>query len=415
MIGRRVTVRRIIASASLLPVACVLAGCDGEPTGPPGDIAGLPRDLTAAEQGLIAADNAFGLKLFREMHAQEERGTNLFVSPLSVAMALAMTYNGADGATQQAMQEALEVQGLTVDEVNQSYRGLIDLLDGLDPSVAFLLANSIWPREGFTVEPDFITVNQEYYDAEVTVLDFGDPSAAPTINNWVSEATNGKIESIVPDPIPANVVMYLLNAIYFKGDWTTQFDPSLTADGAFVLADGTETQVPMMAYPGAVEVGYFWDGDVQALDLTYGGKAYSMTIVLPVGEGDIETFVESLNAARWSAIIDGLAVQEVDVRLPKFQLEYEIKLNDVLIALGMGIAFGPGADFSKIAPGIWIDEVKHKSFVEVNEEGTQAAAVTSVAMIDSAPTSFWVNRPFLFAIREKYSGTILFMGLVMEP
>jgi serine protease inhibitor len=411
----RVMGRRIIASAFVLLAAGVLAQCDGDPTGPPGDISGLPRDLTAAEQDLIAADNTFGLKLFREIHAQEEPGTNLFVSPLSVAMALAMTYNGADGATQLAMQETLELQGLTIDEVNQSYRGLIDLLDGLDPSVAFALANSIWPREGFTVEPDFIAVNQEYYDAEVTVLDFGDPSAAPTINNWVFDKTNGKIESIVPDPIPGNVVMYLLNAIYFKGDWTLQFDPELTADGPFILADGTETQVPMMAYPDVVEVGYFWDGDVQAVDLPYGGKAYSMTIVLPAGDTEIDALVDSLDAARWASIVDGLATLEIDVRMPKFELEYEITLNDVLIALGMGVAFGPGADFSKIAPGIWIGQVKHKSFVEVNEEGTEAAAVTSVAMIDSAPPSFWVNRPFVFAIRERFSGTILFMGLVMEP
>ncbi len=411
----RVTGGRIIGSALVVLVAGVLAQCDGDPTGPPGDISGLPRDLTGAEQDLIAADNTFGLKLFREIHGQEEPGTNLFVSPLSVAMALAMTYNGADGATQQAMQETLELQGLTIDEVSQSYRGLIDLLDGLDPSVAFALANSIWPREGFTVEPDFIAVNQEYYDAEVTVLDFSDPNAAPTINNWVYDKTNGKIESIVPNPIPGNVVMYLLNAIYFKGDWTLQFDPELTADGPFILADGTETQVPMMAYPDVIEVGYYWDGELQAVDLPYGGKAYSMTIVLPAGDGEIDALVDSLDAARWAAIISGLTVREIDVRIPKFQLEYEIRLNDVLGALGMGIAFGPGADFSKIAPGIWIGEVKHKSFVDVNEEGTEAAAVTSVAMIDSAPPSFWVNRPFVFAIRERFSGTILFMGLVMEP
>ncbi|NIN70964.1 MAG: serpin family protein, partial [Gemmatimonadetes bacterium] len=375
---RRVTGRRIIATALLLLVAGVLAQCDSDATGPPGDITGLPRDLTAAEQGLIAADNAFGLKLFREIHAQEEPGSNLFVSPLSVAMALAMTYNGADGATQLAMQETLELQGLTIDEVNQSYRSLIDLLDGLDPSVAFLLANSIWPREGFTVEPDFLAVNQEYYEAEVSVLDFSDPNAAPTINDWVFDKTNGKIESIVPDPIPGNVVMYLINAIYFKGDWTLQFDPELTADGPFTLSDGSQKQVPMMAYPDVIEVGYFWDGEVQAVDLTYGGKAYSMTIVLPAAGGEIGALVESLDAARWAAIIDGLAVREIDVRMPKFELEYEITLNDVLIALGMGVAFGPGADFSKIAPGIWIGEVKHKSFVEVNEEGTEAAAVTSV-------------------------------------
>jgi serine protease inhibitor len=415
MSRRRVTGGRTVGSALVLLAAGLLVRCDGDPTGPPGDITGLPRDLTAAEQDLIAADNAFGLKLFREIHSQEEPGANIFVSSLSVAMALAMTYNGADGATQQAMQETLELQGLTIDEVNQSYRSLIDLLDGLDPGVAFSLANSIWPREGFTVEQDFIDVNQEYYDAEVSVLDFGDPSAAPTINGWVSDKTNGKIESIVPDPIPANVVMYLINAIYFKGDWTQQFDKDLTADAAFILSDGTQTQVPMMAYAEPVEVGYFWDGDVQAVDLAYGGKAYSMTIVLPLGDGDIETFVDSLNAERWANIMNGFATLEIDVRMPKFALEYEIKLNDVLEALGMGIAFNPGADFSKIAPGIWIGEVKHKSFVEVNEEGTEAAAATSVAMIDSAPPSFWVNRPFLFAIREQFSGTILFIGLVMEP
>ncbi|UCC75280.1 MAG: serpin family protein [Gemmatimonadota bacterium] len=406
--------RRSIGSALTLLAAALLLQCDGDPVAPLDEIPGLPRDLTAAEEGLIAADNAFGLKLFREIHAQSERGTNIFISPLSVAMALAMTYNGADGSTQQAMQETLELQGLTIDEVNQSYRSLIDLLAGLDPSVAFLLANSIWPREGFTVEQDFLDVNQAYYDAEVTVLDFGDPSAAPTINNWVSEKTNGKIESIVPDPIPGNVVMYLINAIYFKGDWTFQFDPELTADGAFILSDGTQVQVPMMTYPDVVDVGYYWGDGVQALDLTYGGEAYSMTIVLPAGDGDIDALVESLDAGQWASIVEGLAVHEVDVRLPKFQLEYEITLNDVLIALGMGVAFGPGADFSKIAPGIWIGQVKHKSFVEVNEEGTEAAAVTSVSMIDSAPPSFWVNRPFVFAIREKFSGTILFMGLVAE-
>ncbi len=407
--------RKALLSLLVLILAAAALRCGDSPTEPGGDIAGLPRDLTAGEAEVIASDNVFGLKLFREIHAQEEAGTNLFISPLSVAMALTMTYNGAEGATQTAMQEALELQGLTVDQVNQAYRGLIDLLAGLDPTVNFLLANSIWYREGYPVQPDFLIVNHEYFDAEVAALDFGDPSAAPTINGWVSDKTNGKIKDIVPNPVPANVVMYLINAIYFKGDWTLQFDPELTAEAPFYLEGGGQKMVPMMAYPEPIEVGYFWDGELMAVDLTYGGKAYSMTVVLPAAAGDIAALVESLDAARWNAIIDGLSTAEVDVRLPKFTLEYEITLNDVLSALGMAIAFTPSADFSGIAPGIWIDYVKHKSFVDVNEEGTEAAAVTVVAMIDSAPPSFWVNRPFVFAIREKYSGTILFMGLVMEP
>jgi serine protease inhibitor len=407
--------RKLIASALTLLVTALAVRCSDDPVGPLGEIRGLPRDLTGAEQELIQSDNAFGLKLFREIQAQEEPGVNLFISPLSVAMALGMTYNGAAGTTYEAMQETLELQGLTLDEVNESYRTLIDLLAGLDPSVQFLLANSIWYREGYPVRPQFLAVNQEYFDAEVAALDFASPDAAPTINGWVSEKTNGRIEEIVEDPIAANTVMFLINAIYFKGDWTLQFDPELTADRPFYLAHGGQKQVPMMTYPDAVDVGYYADEGVVALDLAYGGKAYSMTILMPAGDGDIAALVQGLDTERWASIVAGLTTSELYVVMPKFTLEYELEMNDVLKALGMEIAFTPGADFSKIAPGIWIDKVKHKSFVEVNEEGTEAAAVTSVQMIDSAPLAVVVDRPFLFAIRERYSGTILFMGLIMDP
>jgi len=415
MSGQLATRRKALASALTLVLAALLVRCSDDAVGPPAEISGLPRDLTAAEQELIQSDNAFGLKLFREIHAQEESGENLFISPLSVAMALGMTYNGAVSATYEAMQETLELQGLTLEEVNESYRSLIDLLAGLDPSVQFLLANSIWYEEGYPVRPEFLEVNQGYFDAEVAALDFASPDAAPTINNWVSDKTNGRIEEIVDDPIAGNVVMFLINAIYFKGDWTLQFDPALTEDRPFFLADGSQKQVPMMTYPDVVEVGYYRDEGVVALDLAYGGEAYSMTILLPTGEGDIGALVQGLDSERWASIVAGLATSELNVVMPKFTLEYELEMNDVLKALGMEIAFTPAADFSKIAPGIWIDKVKHKSFVEVNEEGTEAAAVTSVQMIDSAPLSVAVDRPFLFAIRERFSGTILFMGLIMDP
>jgi len=415
--------RKVLASAVTLVLAALAVRCSDGPVGPAAEISQLPRDLTPAEQELIQSDNAFGLKLFREIHAQEDAGKNLFISPLSVAMALGMTYNGAAGTTYEAMQETLELQGLSLEEVNQSYRSLIDLLADLDPTVEWLLANSIWYREGFPVRSEFLEVNQEYFDAEVAALDFASPDAAPTINNWVSENTNGRIEEIVDDPIAGDVLMYLINAIYFKGNWTVQFDPDLTTDRPFYLADGSQKQVPMMTYPypRVVEAGYYRDEHLQALDLPYGGRAYSMTILLPAREGQIGALVESLDSERWSSIIAGLESAELNVVMPKYTLEYELEMKDVLTALGMGIAFG-GADFSKICctPGaIWISKVKHKTFVDVNEEGTEAAAVTSVEVVStstaSGPPTIHVDRPFLFVIRERFSGTILFMGLIMDP
>jgi len=400
-----------------LVVAALSVRCGSDIVGVE-EITRLPRDLTGAEQELIRSDNAFGLKLFREIHAQEEPDANLFVSPLSAAMALGMTYNGAAGTTQQAMQETLELQGLTIDEVNQSYRSLIDLLRNLDPTVEFLLANSIWYREDVAVEPDFLDVNREYFDAEVAALDFASPTAAPTINNWVSEKTMGRIEDIVDDPIDPLVVMYLINAIYFKGDWAVQFDPALTADRPFYLADGSQVQAPMMTYGAEAEVRTYADADVQVLDLYYGGKAYSMTILVPAAGADLDALVGSLDPARWQEIVDGLTAATGEVVLPKFTLEYELEMKDVLTALGMGIAFGGGADFSKIraSGGLYISKVKHKTFVDVNEEGTEAAAATSVEIREIAmPPSFVIDRPFLFAIREGFSGTILFMGRVMNP
>ncbi|UCC85344.1 MAG: serpin family protein [Gemmatimonadota bacterium] len=391
--------------------------CDGEISGVQ-EITGLPRDLTAAEEGLIQSDNAFGLKLFREIDLQEEAGANIFISPLSVAMALGMTYNGAAGETQQAMQETLELHGLTIDEVNASYRGLIDLLRNLDPSVEFLLANSIWYREGFAVEQDFLDVNREYFDAEVTALDFASPTAASTINDWVRAKTMGRIEEIVDDPIDWLVVMYLINAIYFKGDWTFQFDPDLTADRPFYLAGGGQVQVPMMSFGTPADVRTYADQEVEVLDLYYGGKAYSMTILLPATGGDLDVLVGSLDSERWQEIVNGLATTNADVVLPKFTLEYELEMKDVLAALGMGIAFTDLADFSKIrsSGGLYISKVKHKTFVDVNEEGTEAAAVTSVEIREvSMPPTFVIDRPFLFAIREQFSGTILFMGKIVNP
>ena len=395
-------------------ITITFAGCDGS-VGPIGD---LPRELSIAESNLIDADNRFAFKLFQEVN-RFEGDTNVFISPLSVAMALGMTLNGADGTTEQAMLETLELAGLSRDAVNEAYRTLIDLLRNLDPNVEFLIANSIWHAQNRVPSQDFLDINQQYFDAEVAALDFGDPSAAQTINEWVYSNTNGKIEEIIENGIPANVIMYLINAVYFKGDWTYQFDKDRTHDADFRLADGSMTTVDMMSQTGEIEIRTIWTPGLMVAELPYSGDAYCMTILLPDAAEDIGSIVEDMTENNWQSWLDGLETGVMHVNLPKFTLEFELALNDALKGLGMEVAFSPSqADFTRMYPGggVWIDTVLHKTFVDVNEEGTEAAAVTSVSMRElSGPSSLTVDRPFVFVIRERHSGTILFMGKVMDP
>lgn len=406
---------------SVIPAAIggLLVACGGEPAGP---ISALPRELSVAEQHLISADNGFAFSLFREINRQEDAGANVFVSPLSVAMALGMTYNGAAGTTRAAMAEALQLQGLSIDEVNQGYRGLIDLLRGLDGGVEFQLANSIWYRAGLTPLQPFLDINRQYFDATVDSLDFSRADAAATMNAWVEENTNGKIKTIVPDSIPDYIVMYLINAIYFKGDWTYQFDKDLTRGQPFQLADGGQVTVPMMSREEEHPLRLVRDGDLTVVELPYSRQAYAMTIVLPAAADAAAGLAEGLTQERWDGWMAGLKSDSILVSLPKFTLEYAVRLNDVLKALGMAEAFDPcRADFTNMydvqpPAHAWIDDVRHKTFVDVNEEGTEAAAATSVGMaLSSAPLRIVVDRPFLFAIRERLTGSILFLGKIMNP
>ncbi len=403
---------------SVLAVLLVGAGACGDGLLAP--ILELPRQLTVAEEQLVEADNRFAFKLFRQVNTEEENGANVFISPLSVGMALGMTYNGAAGTTRDAMQETLELQDLTLQEVNESYQSLIQLLIELDPHVEMLIANSIWYRQGIQVVPAFIDLNRQYFDAEVTALNFDAPSAANTINDWVHDKTQGRIARIVEPPIPSLTIMYLINAIYFKGDWTSKFDKDLTRDAPFTLADGSQASVPTMSSGAKISLRAFGDSEVLVADLPYGGQAFSMTLVVPRDESRIIELSKTLTRDRWDTWITALQDDSIEVVMPKFTLEYDVTLNDVLKALGMAVAFSDTeADFSNLYAGperAYISEVKHKTFVEVNEEGTTAAAVTSVNVaVTSAPMVIRVDRPFIFAIRERLSGTILFMGRMMNP
>ena len=401
-----------ILNFTLVLLLCIgLTQCTESPVSP------ISRELTPAEKQLVESDNKFGFKLFKEI-IKEEGGTNVFISPLSVSMALGMTYNGASGSTQEAMQTTLELSGLTIQEVNESYKSLIELLTGLDPKVKFQIANSIWYRQEFSFEEEFINLCKTYFNALVRGLDFNDPNAADTINGWVEENTNGRIKEIVDKPIDPWIVMFLINAIYFKGTWTYEFDEELTKDDWFYLPDGSRKPCKMMEQRS--EYNYFSNPDFQAVDLPYGDGDFSMTVFLPHPQKNIDSLIAEFNEENWDNWINSFSKDSGDIYIPKFTLEYGIKLNDVLKALGMEIAFDPyRADFTRMYKpgGIWIDKVKHKTFVKVNEEGTEAAAVTSVEMGFVSVSGFYmrVDRPFVFVIRENKSQTILFMGKIVEP
>jgi len=397
----------------------IFNNCSDSSTNPDTDNKlGIIRDLTSSEIELKESSNQFGLKLFGKI-VETESNENIFISPLSVSMALGMTYNGADSTTLEAMHETLGYGDLTIQEVNESYRSLITLLTELDPKVIFDIANSIWYREGFPVENDFLTTNQTYFDAIVEALDFNRSDAADIINAWVNENTNGKIEEIVAKPIDPLTIMFLINAIYFKGTWTYEFDEENTTDDVFCLPDGSEKECKMMSHK--CDHNYFENEQFQAIDLPYGDAGFSMTIILPKPDVNIDSLIAQMNKENWNSWLGSFSEQEVNLFLPKFKLEYEISLNGILSALGMSIAFDPGqADFTKINTNgnLYISEVKHKTFVKVNEEGTEAAAVTSVEIgltsIGSGIT-MRINRPFVFAIRENHSGTILFIGKIVKP
>jgi serpin B len=411
----RPALRTLIAAAALLGAACA----ESPVTGP---ITHLPRDLTAGEQQLVSSGNRFAFALFHTIAAQESADSNLFVSPLSVGMALGMTVNGAMGATRDSMLHALQLDALSMDAVNRGYRGVIDLLRGLDPAVELTIANSIWYRN--TIQPGqaFLDDVRTWFDARVQGLDFASPSAPRTINDWVNAQTQGKIPTIV-DGIPDSVIMYLINAIYFKGSWTQQFDPALTRAAPFHLRGGADVSTPTMEHKDAAPALYYAGDGVEVVDLPYGGQAYAMTIVLPPTAGGIDALVAGLTEERWDGWMAGLHSEKVLVTMPKFRLTFEREFTPFLRALGMGIAFcaGGDADFTRLYPpgGACITKVKHKTFVDVYEEGTVAAAVTSVEIgVTSAPPGprrVVVDRPFVVAIRERLTGTILFLGRVTRP
>jgi serine protease inhibitor len=370
-----------------------------------------------ADDGSIGKSvNDFGLKLFQKLN-ETEQGNNIIISPLSVSMALTMVYNGAEGETGEAMASTLELSGLSLQEIDESFKSLSDSLTSRDSAIVFQIANSIWYRQNLQVEDAFLDMNRTFFDARISPCNFGDPGTVDIINDWVSDNTNGKIPTVVGKPISPDLVMLLINAIYFHGNWTKQFDVEDTRDDQFTLTDGSTTACKMMNQEGRFR--YLDNDTFQAIELPYGKGAFGMVIFLPKPGVGIDDLIGGSNADSLSRWIRSLHGRQGTISMPRFKLEYEETLNDVLSSLGMAIAFSGDADFSGISKGIFISYVKHKTYVEVNEEGTEAAAVTVVGMVTSAAPAesfvMRVDRPFLFLIRDSRSGTILFLGKITDP
>jgi serpin B len=317
------------------------------------------------------------------------------------------------------MLKTLEMLGLTMDQVNSSYKSLINLLLNIDDKVQFELANSIWYRNTFPFEQSFFDICGNYFNAQVSGLNFDDPASKDIINEWVNTNTKGKIKYII-DNIEPESVMFLINAIYFKGNWTYKFDSTKTKDEKFYLINGSNKNCRMMNQKSYLS--YSQNSEFDAVDLPYGNKNYSMTIFLPSSNKNINDFINELTDDNYRLWLSSFKSDSVNIFMPKYKIEYKLSLNEALKNLGMAIAFESGkADFtgmSELGKGIFISEVKHKTFILVDEEGTEAAAVTSVEMVyESFPAEIIIkfNRPFVFVIREKNSGAIVFIGKIVEP
>lgn len=399
-------------------VSAVLLSCEKNKDVP---LKGKDLMLTAAEKRQAGHNNAFTFKLFKAVSENEPSDKNLFISPLSAAIALGMTSNGSSDETLEAMRSTLGFSDMTEDEMNSYFKKLSSDLPLLDPKTTFNTANSIWYRKGFEVLPEFKKTNSEYYEAVMEELNFSGPSAKETINLWVKDKTKDKITTIIDDPIPDNTVMYLINAIYFKGQWKYQFDKSQTKKLPFHTDKNNSIRADFMI--ANADVRSFYSGGNQILELPYGNEKFSMVILMPAEGEPLEAFANALTPDTWDQSMAEMKPLNANVILPKFKFDYENELNNELSKIGMGIAFTDQADFTRINPGgnLKISKVKQKAFVEVNEEGTEAAAVTSVGLeltslpSPKVPPTIIINRPFLFAIKENNTGLILFIGKMNNP
>ncbi|MDE5422784.1 serpin family protein [Ancylomarina sp. DW003] len=365
----------------------------------------------------IASNNEFGFDLFKKLY-QDNSSDNMMISPVSISLALAMTYNGAEGETKTAFENTLHLEDLSRDQINIIYQNLQNYLKKTDSKVQMNIANSIWSKQGTNVEEKFKTNINEFYNAEFRIEDFSNPATLDAINNWVEQNTEGKIQNIL-GRIPDNAFMYLINAIYFKGIWTNSFDTKDSYSGEFTDEKEGVSQVDYMT--AEMDINYFNNDLFTAIELPYGDKDYAMIIFLPNENKKVRDIIDELNDSNWKYWMDSFSVLGLNVHLPKFKFGYKEELNSILTDLGMGNAFSNAANLSGISKDVQlqISKVIHQSFIEVNEKGTEAAAATVVEIVNTSvggePRTIHINKPFFFVIKEKQTNSIVFMGDVKNP
>ena len=386
--------------------------------------------------------------MFKRLNNTELK-SNVFISPISVSIALSMLYAGAETTTKDELSNMMGYMGIDKETLFNNYSEYIKVISKESDGVKLSMANSLWLNKGLNFVPreDYVNLNKEIFNAEVQNLDFSLPDTLSTINKWIEDKTNNKIKDALQDPIDKNV-MLLINTIYFKGDWLYPFDPDDTKEDVFTSGEGEANKVDMMfkyvpftnVPMSEDEINYLTDDelkllagsmgttvdyltgntkrieysktlDYEAIALPYKGDSNSMYIILP-GNKDVNKYIEEFSMEKFSQIKSNMKPEgHFDIYMPKFKMEYgTVSFKDVLKSLGMVESFNAGADFSGIRPGIWVDDVLHKAFIEVNEVGTEAAAATVVKMIESMPMSFRADRPFLYIITDDTTGSILFIG-----
>lgn len=412
----------LLLSALLTILLFASSSCDKNEKLP--DNGELPDPIEISLRGeeveMLEADQQFAFDFFTRVYDAEKAGKdrNFMISPLSLSMALAMTRNGAAGETEAAMTETLKLTPFNDEEaINSYYSRLREALLATDPSTKLSIANSIWTNKHIVIKPAFVAANRDYFHSTVEAVDFADPATVGRINQWASDNTQQLIDHVLDETDPM-ALMYLLNAIYFKGIWTSQFDKKQTQKASFTYEDGRVKQVNMMQQKA--EFNYSENEAMQMVELPYGNQAFSMVVLLPKAGNNLRDINDLLReGSAWGTLNNSRRRALVDLRLPRFKTEYNIRLNDLLTDMGMGVAFSPGqADFSRMSDlEAFISFVDQFTYISTDEEGTEAAAVTVVGVEltsvgPSREVTFHANRPFIYLIREHSTGAILFMGAV---
>lgn len=376
----------------------------------------LNANMLKCDTHITSASNQFGFNLLNEINKTASEVDNIFISPTSVSTIFAFCANGANGETRQEIINTLGFQDKTMEEVDEYFMHFTNSIGSLDPKATLAIANSVWPASWLSVKQAFIDAGVKYFDAQTQTLDYANSDANDIINSWVEDKTNDRIKNLL-DELDLGVAMVLVNAIYFKADWSVEFDPEQTHDAQFTYADGSAGTVQMMHKNDTVR--YYEDQSMQAVEMYYGDSTFSMVVMLPKETYSTDDIIAGLDDEKWTAINNAFVSAEMNVYLPRTKIEWKSELNDYLQIMGIKKAFN-AADFSNITDNVRlvISQVIHQSFLEINEQGSEAAAATAIVIryTSAGPASvFRADKPFVLAIKENTTNAVLFAGEINKP